>query len=330
MLKLAFLILSFLIPISSQAEIQPGPLTLVLVGQKETVLSVLNEAMNIEFSRGVTTPMSENLGFNSSFPGFLTGQTDVRAWLNPLADGDSVEPTAYSISFWWRTQRSDGKSHVTSLISQIKTIVNKHGNVAIAENLSAYRDLGEQLRHCKAKLKDDPQLDAIKDKIALDNADNATFAMLANDSTPTENEKQAIALFASKRDHCNKLFAAAQVYYPNDPTTPLFRTVLDTVNQVTMSLYKGQLSYGDYERILKKNNSLYQEGRLKIINEAKAQNAEANEKAQRLALEQQHVFIEQQKVYADMYRPAVVPAPVNRLRSTNCQINGNQMDCTTF
>ena len=59
-----------------------------------------------------------------------------------------------------------------------------------------------------------------------------------------------------------------------------------------------------------------------------AKDAEANERAQRLALEQQRVFIEQQKAYADLYKPITVP--VNKIKSTNCQINGNQMDCTTF
>ncbi len=54
MFKNLAIIIALLIPLKCNAELQPGPLLLVLVGSKDAVTSVLNESMNIEFSRGVS------------------------------------------------------------------------------------------------------------------------------------------------------------------------------------------------------------------------------------------------------------------------------------
>ena len=331
MFKNLAIIIALLIPLKCIAELQPGPLIVVLVGSKDAVVSVLNESMNIEFSRGVTSRLSDNIGFQSNFEGFWTGRTEIRASLIPLSSGDSLEPTAYTFQFWWKTQRDDlsdgGKRHATSLVSQIKSIAAKHGDVAVADNISIYRDMGEQYTQCNKMLDSDPLLTSIKDKIALSNGDNTTFSMLANDSIPTEEERKVIAIYATKKDLCSKIISQTQSFFPNDAGGLLAQTLNDTNNQLNMALYKGQLSYGNYAKIRKENNVRYKESQLKIRSEINAKNADANERAQRIAIEQQRLFIEQQKAYAELYKPII---PIRSIRSTDCQLNGNQMNCTTY
>lgn len=322
------LILVLLIPFVAKAEIQDGPLTLILAGSKDQVLSVVHEAMGIEFSRGTTNNLTDQAGFRSNFRGFFTGQTEVKAWLVPVVDGDSLEPTAFQLGFSWQTQRNDGKQHVTDLIKQIRTIAAKHGDVIAADSPVGYRLLPEQTARCFGFLPDDPELASLKEKMALDSVEMVTFSMLANDSIPTDDERKAISLYASKRDTCLKPMMALKSFFPNDPVLPLYRTTLDAAEQVILSLYKGQLSYGSFAKIRKENYIRFEDARMKIVTEMKANDAAALDRAQHLALEQQRVFIEQQQAYASLYRPQILAVPA--IRSTHCQIIGNQVNCNSF
>lgn len=328
MFKKIMLILILVLPLSIRAELLDGPLTIILVGSKDQVMSLLNESMNAEFSRGVTTNLTDQIGFKSNFQGFFTGATEFQTSVTPLVTGDSLEPTAYTLGFRWKTQFGDGKQHASSFITTIKSTAAKRGDVTIATSVAGYKLLPEQSNRCFDLLVADKDLTILKNKIALDSIDNTNFSMLADDTYPTDQERKAIALYASKVEACRRPMKSLSLYYPNDPTANLYRAFTDSNDQLILSLYKGQLSFGNFAKIRKENKVRVDDARMKIVTEAKAQDAAALDRAQRIAIEQQKLFVEQQRTYAEFYKPPVMQIP--RMTSTNCQLLGNQVNCTSY
>lgn len=333
MLKnLAFFLLA-LFSLSTRAELTSGPLGVLLVGSQNNVTSLLNDSMTAEFSRGLTSQIGDGVGYSSQFQGFFTGNTNIVVNLIPVTSGNSLEPTAYTLGFRWQTQRGDGKQHAISLISQIKNQASKRNDVSVSDNLTQYKSLPEQSQRCVDSLANDSELQLIKDKVALKSSDDTTFAMLANDKYPTDEEVKVIGLLAAKKDTCLKPWKTHQKFFPNDPLAPLYSASMDNTDQLLLSLYKKQITFGSFAKIRKENTARVDESRLKILAELKAQDAAANERAQRLAIEQQRLFIEEQKTYALLYRPPVeTTQPVVNAQSsttTNCQFLGSYVTCTT-
>jgi Fe-S cluster biosynthesis and repair protein YggX len=289
---------------------------------------LLQEALDLEFTGGKRQALDNRVGFKDDFHNFWTGQSGVTIVLVPLVDGDALVPTAFSVEFGYYTEYLDGKKHITSLISQIKNVSTKHGDVKQAINPKDYRTLPEQTARCVSTFQNDPDLKILKDFMALGSVDDQTFQMLANDAVPTDDERKAIFLYAVKRDSCMKPILLDMAFWLNSPTNPLYQSLQDSLNQLVLALYKGELSYGNYAKIRKDNNDKFQEAHSKIIAEMKAQDAAAFVRAQHLAVEQQRLFIEQQKVHANLYKPQTLTlVPLQTIKTTTCNFYGNQMVC---
>jgi len=148
------------------------------------------------------------------------------------------------------------------------------------EEESIKNALSEVRRQCES-LFSDPALDPIREKVALFEASDQTFAMLTNQERARPEEKPAIALWFQKREQCNQNFN----YTMQGKVPAQIVAVRDAANVASNSmiaeLYLGRITYGELA-----------EGRAKTLAEEKT--AVANIEQALVAQNQQTQFQAQQ------------------------------------
>ncbi len=108
--------------------------------------------------------------------------------------------------------------------------------------------------------------------------------------------------WANKRDKCFELRKSNMLFYPLDTRIPLILESWDTVNTLILNLYKGTLTYGDFNS---QRKAFAREATGKLAN-ASSNMAKDQENAQTTAnqakrqnkIEQSRLAIEQQKADA--------------------------------
>ena len=317
-----FLAVLFLIA-QSRAFAGANDLSMTVVGQRDQVLAVIHKSFETEFSNSSIGDWSGRIGYWAQFRGFFTGMTGISAGLAPMANGDALEATAYKIEFSYKTQRNDGMTHVRSLKEQIIKQAALIGGVAVVDNPETYRTLSEQQGVCISKLENDPELAIISKKVALSKGDSPPIMMLADESKATEQEKAAIISWGDKRDKCNNLIKIATSFYPLDKRNYIFSEFADSANQLLLSLYKGKLTYGEFNiqrktlaadaarRFAEATNNLIQD-------QSNAQERSA-EIARQNQLEQSRLLVEQQKANAMQTQANKIEYhPISIPQSSNC------------
>ena len=294
--------------------------SMVLVGDKEQVLSLLHKSMQAEFTNANIGDWNGRIGYWAQFSGFFTGKTGLGVSISPLADGDGMETSAYKLNFGYETEYMDGMTHVKSLKEQIVKQAKLTGTVSIPEKTNSYKSLVTRADQCLSILENDPDLVLISKKIALSNYDDASFLMLANEDKVTESEKPIIMLWADKREKCNSLRKTAMSFFPLDPHASIALDTLSESNQLILNLYKGTLSYGEFNnkrKILanesKKKNIDVSEKLSKDREDKVAREDEINRQNQ---IERNRLLIEQQK--ADAIRNQTNNIQLPTPRTTNC------------
>jgi hypothetical protein len=96
---------------------------------------------------------------------------------------------------------------------------------------------------CLRGLASDYALQPIADKVALSGSSDRLFSMMANDSYPTATEKAVILDWGNKRERCNTSYPPEQ-----RPLTHLYVEGFRTVQSMIFDLYKGAISYGEFNR----------------------------------------------------------------------------------
>lgn len=107
--------------------------------------------------------------------------------------------------------------------------------------------LKHESRQCLANLKNDPELDAIADKVTLDSVYDRDeyFDLLNIENRPTAIEKIAIKKWASKLERCYKIKARGYAYEPRD--VALWSAALDSDQMVlVLELQKGIHTYAQF------------------------------------------------------------------------------------
>ncbi|MFZ2160861.1 MAG: hypothetical protein WAW02_01465 [Sideroxyarcus sp.] len=102
-------------------------------------------------------------------------------------------------------------------------------------------------RQCLEKLNNDPELDAIADKVTLDSVyDRDSYFDLQNiEAFPTSAEKIAIKKWAAKLERCYKIKAQGYAYEPRN--VALWSAALDSDQMLLiLELHKGNLSYSQF------------------------------------------------------------------------------------
>ena len=291
--------------------------SIILVGEKDQVLQLIAKAIDAEFNNGTRTSYSDGVGYRTRFNSFLTGASELTVYILPMGKGESVQADGYGLEFRWQTQRQDGRRHALAIVNQIIEQGSKQTVVTIDRNVSNYKTSNEQSGKCTSRLADDPELKSIADKVGLGGPKDQTFAMQANETLPTDEEKKIIMIWATKRDACAKGTKIQFTFWPNDPNVPIIQALLDTANQLILGLYKGALTYGQFAKFRSDANNRYVEARQKIAAEMQAKNVEANERARRASMEAARLMIEEQRAINERYKPPAYISP--QTTQTNCR-----------
>lgn len=295
----------------------PNDLSMVVVGQKEPVLSVIRKALDADIPNGARTDWSGRVGYWTQFRGFFTGQTGLGVEIHPMTTGDAMVPTAYKLMFAYKTQRGDGLQHIRSLIDQVAKQASTQGDVAVATNPEAYKTLMARAGECFKALETDPELAPIASKLSLNRGDVATLAQMADETKPTGAEKAVIPVWAGKRDACNALQKLEASFIPGDIRIPVHLAAIDAMNLLILNLYKGQLTYGDFALQRKAAYATYGKQLAEISAGISKDQANAADTERQRQIEQAQLMIEQQKANA-LQTQANKPAPVPIQPSINC------------
>jgi hypothetical protein len=115
---------------------------------------------------------------------------------------------------------------------------------AVVQQVQLQHDLKSAMAQCEG-LYVAKELDPIRDKVPVANFRDATFAMRTNTNYPTDAEKQVIALWAQKRDECNKIAEPVLTRLP-DQEVAIFEAMHQVGASLVAKLYLRQLTYGQF------------------------------------------------------------------------------------
>lgn len=163
----------------------------------------------------------------------------------------------------------------------------------------------------------------IRSKIYLASAKDQPFAMMTNTDKPTEEEKKEIAAWISARQECFNNADSWYQQYSHPQLNAIVRRYTLMFFTLTADLYNGKITYGDYANGRSQIYVHLQSDIAVIIQHLNEQQAAANEQNKNRAL---MYLLNQPKPYQ---APAPSYYPVQPMTTTNCNVIGNQMNCTT-
>jgi hypothetical protein len=185
---------------------------------------------------------------------------------------------------------------------------------------------------CFARLAHDSSLSAISDKVALDGVNAQTFGMLANTSKPTAAEKEAIQRYA---DESSKCFDDAERLRVNVGTPPslnaLYNATKTARTNLLVLLYNGAINYGEFARKRQEVSDAFDMAYAQITTELAKQSAEANARAEQLAIEAQRNNIAeiQARAAETQTRLMGIQMLTPRTTTTTCTPGIGDIRCTT-
>jgi len=326
-----------LILISSKTYAWDSDLIVVVKGDKEQVLKLAHKAMEVEFNTGVFTNYDGRIGYKVFYNSFISGSTEFAVGLTP-ASTEGVITTAFAMDIAYKSQKG-GQGYIAQIAKNLKAEIIKQapliGNVSVVENTADYKSLGEQTDKCMMKLQNDPELFGLADKVALSNADNASLAMLTNDTKPTEAEKILISLWSSKKNTCAQGTLELLNYYPNNQQGLIYQQSRNETNQIVASLYKGNITYSEFAKQRQDLNSNNRKQQNQVQANQNAQQQTNTEIERQHQIEQQRNNIEQQKANSMLIQsiqtPTIqTPMPIRVNPTTNCtsRVFGNSVQTT--
>ncbi len=204
-----------------------------------------------------------------------------------------------------------------------------------------------EFEKCFSNLTSDPELVGLKDKIALNNATDQTFAMLSDNSKPTAKDKELLKVWGSKRDNCfGKRREEMQ-----DARVPLpivsHSNATATAGQLLIAdLVNGNLTYSGYAVKRQELLTFADDVGNKIQAELRKETQDSRHKADQIAIEAQRNDIMRQKVYSDSANTQQLIQSNERINqqkiqsenmrsyikpttTTDCVKNGPGIRCTT-
>lgn len=165
----------------------------------------------------------------------------------------------------------------------------------------------------------------LRDKILLNAREDAPANLLANNSYPNEQEKQALLLFGDALEYCAKLSQSYFQKYFNSEYISVAVQSLNIGKNDFLDLYEGRITYGEYN---KRRLSLasYQDGKISELD------AKYREIARQEQLQAQQLQMQRSAILLDYSarmlqpNPAYVPQPMH----IQCQNMGVYTNCTRW
>lgn len=165
-----------------------------------------------------------------------------------------------------------------------------------------------------------------------------SLELRADKSTPSQEEKQALSMYAAARQQCKMVGES----YRRSTVPPVIAAAMDAgwngIDNLLAKLYAGDITFGQYNQMRVENGAQANDkirSAAAVLDQAQAQadaqNAANRQMAagmlmqslqQQQALQQQQQQLQQQQLYQMQQN--------NRTINTNCQRFGNQVNCTSY
>jgi hypothetical protein len=207
-------------------------------------------------------------------------------------------------------------------------------------NLDGSTDTASGSSGCYKDIYKNSQVQIISHKVALLSVTDQTFDMLTSKDRATDDEKTAIREWSRLIDDCRKKEAKQYSVQTMPPTLlALSKSSQTAMDNARLMLFNGEITYGQFAQIRKNvaDNSEMAEAQIKM--ELAKQNADAEARAQQLALNAEQVNLAaiqtQMMGVQTMNQTQMVNQQQqmlynqNRTRVTNCMDLGSSVNCTS-
>ncbi len=135
--------------------------------------------------------------------------------------------------------------------------------------LHSYAQEYPPIVNCFNALRYDPSLNLIAAKVGLGSHADQTFALMANESYPTESEKAVILEYGNKRQRC--LNDSPQNQHPSSLA---YVQAQRSLQMLLLKLYGGHMTYGDFIRQKEALSNSHQASQTEISNQLQQQNSQ--------------------------------------------------------
>ena len=233
-------------------------------------------------------------------------------------------------------------------------IVNQGANPRTdqgSESGSAAPTYEDAVGRCTRDLATKPEFANLSRKLPLTDYSHITFAMLADDSKPTDAERRAIADWFDGHDSCVKQGQADRAGKWPPEILQLIQEGDSVVKAIGADLYNGKITYGEANKritdavnnftahlipIVKQYQALVAEQRAAAQQTAAQQQAYANEQAAQQAYQDQLMRQHRTQLFLN-YMSSLQEAQARQMQifapkptyNTNCYTSGNSTNCTT-
>ncbi len=143
--------------------------------------------------------------------------------------------------------------------------------------LQVLADPYDNLLACINALDYDSTLQPISDKVSLTGKTDRLFSMLANESYPTSNEKEVILAWVIKRERC-----VSDNPLPVNIVTHIPREGMNAVQSLSLELYKGAMTYGQFAKKLQDIRAAMEASREDIMRQYQRQQSQQRQYQQQL------------------------------------------------
>lgn len=189
----------------------------------------------------------------------------------------------------------------------------------IAALACGHASAGDPSIDCFAELSNAQEYSWLSTKMSLLNAKQQTFQMLVDESRPSEDEKPLILSWATAREKCMQLGEEWRAANLPPPAQALIRNNFNDAMTLTADLYSGKITYGQYAKERQASSDRFSTSmsalRQNLIDKQEA----ARRQAAAAALSSFKPY------QAPQLTPYQMPTP----STTNCNMVGNQVSCTT-
>lgn len=184
---------------------------------------------------------------------------------------------------------------------------------------------------CFVRLSEERRLDVIRAKLSLLGSRTTTFAMLADESVPTAEEREAIATWATARADCMKDGDEYRARYWPAQASSLAVEAESRMTAEAVELFQQKINFGEFNKRRQAIANELAPRRAALRQQAqdandRAQQAQQAQQSQERARRQAEMSILLQPFKTE---PLTLTPTTRPTVTTNCSQLGNQVQCTT-
>ncbi|MRT30791.1 hypothetical protein [Herbaspirillum sp. CAH-3] len=213
-------------------------------------------------------------------------------------------------------------------MKQILAIVVTTGVLAACAPNQVVPYRGSQYKECMDKVAADPKFAPLAAKTSLGQVAKISTSMLADNSIPTDQERDLIAKWADSRDRC---FVTYTSTLKEDLPPEAFAIAQVSVNKAKLlaaDMNAGKMTFAQFNRLRISQNSETESGFEQVRQLYAARQDDENQRRRQVLLMQLQSQLNK-PAPAPMPAPYMVPMPAPTTSTTNCTTIGNQVNCVS-